>query len=87
VAREYLDGYSLEFAVDDDATPASRESGIAAEGEATLPDGVVVHVLLHIERGRLRMLECYRDDGGEVDRLPSAREIRFPGWPPGWLSS
>jgi hypothetical protein len=53
--------------------------------EAWCPDrdGVMIRLLLHIRNGRMFELEMYKDDGTEIQRAPTARDILLPAPGPG----
>jgi hypothetical protein len=44
---------------------------VPSEGECVDVDGVMIHVLLHVENGVMNELEVFKDDGSTICRRPS----------------
>lgn len=51
-------------------SPRASTSGVIAELERPDSDGVLIHMLLHVDDGLLKELEVYREDGDAVIELP-----------------
>ncbi len=49
---------------------------VPTEGEYEDPDGVTVHVLLHLAGERAKELEFFREDGCRVQTWPDPVSIR-----------
>jgi len=54
---------------------------VPAEGEARDTDGVMIHYLLHVVRGKIDRLEIYKDDGSKVLRQAEPEELTADGPP------
>ena len=54
---------------------ASVIARVPAEGEARDIDGVLIHYLLHVDRGRIFMLETFREDGARVLRQAEPEDV------------
>jgi hypothetical protein len=52
-----------------------------AEGIAWDIDGMKIHLIIHLEGGRLAELEVIREDGEPIRRYPDAESIK-PAYPP-----
>jgi len=46
------------------------------EGEVKDIDGITIHILLHVKKEKLWVLETYKEDGSRVISLPPVSEIR-----------
>ena len=55
---------------------------IPVEAEAKDVDGVMIHVLLHTKDGQPDELEIYREDGGQLKRLPAPENFQLIILPP-----
>jgi hypothetical protein len=65
-----------------DPAPASQRVPVEAEAKAK-DDHMTVHVLLHVVDGRPVELEIYRNNGAQVEELPSPSEFELIVLPPG----
>lgn len=57
------------------ATGVKARVPVEAEGEDE--DGVCIHFLLHVVRGRAYELEVYKEDGTKIRVLPEVKAIRI----------
>ncbi|MGQ0538640.1 MAG: hypothetical protein ACT4R6_06815 [Gemmatimonadaceae bacterium] len=62
-----------------EAGPASAPS-MAAEAEAIDVDGWVIHALLHLHDGYLRVVQFYRDDLRPIQKLPAPYGFGHAEW-------
>jgi hypothetical protein len=78
---------SLEFQ-NRSSTLAPVEKRIPVEAEAKDQDGLTIHALLHVVKGKATRLEFYKDDGSAIRRMPDPENwevIVLPTPPsPGW---
>lgn len=56
-----------------------KKRGVAVEGEYKDPDGMTVHVLLHVRDGKADCLEFYRDDGQQIQTWPDLSSMEIYG--------
>ena len=67
---------SLALKPSDTAPPAPvKKLPIPVEAEGVDVDGIHVHFLLHVEKGFVKELEIYKDDGSPIKRMPSPDEL------------
>jgi hypothetical protein len=66
----------LEFSVKRDIV-ANVKDRIPTEREFKDTDGVAIHVLLHVVKGKVDELEIYKDDGSPVVRMPDPAGLRL----------
>lgn len=60
----------------DEALPVARVVGrVPVEGECQDVDGVGVHVLLHVQHGRLAEIEIFREDGEPIQQVPDPSSL------------
>ncbi len=72
---------SLKFEISPDISPADDGTRMLAEGEAQDADGVMIQVLLHVQDGRLSVLEIFKGDNSPIVRMPTPSEFRvFPSY-------
>ena len=76
LATAHIDGLcscgcpSIIFSVPDSVPSADVKRRIPVEAEVPDKDGVTIHILLHVQDGKLRELEFYRDDGEPIIAVP-----------------
>ena len=72
---------NLLLQVNSSAPRIASEFGVVAESyyydDPSITEGPQVHVLLHVRRGALYLLEIYRDDGSPIKREPVASDLQF----------
>jgi quinol monooxygenase YgiN len=76
VVRQLDEHGCLEFSVKRDIV-ANVKDRIPTEGEFKDTDGVAIHVLLHVVKGKVDELEIYKDDGSPVVRMPDPAGLRL----------
>jgi hypothetical protein len=57
-------------------TLADTTVGCPTEGTCADVDGGVIAVLLHVKKGRMRLLEIVKEDGSEILRPPTGKDLR-----------
>ena len=67
---------SLEFSISSDARADRVKHVVPTEGEYEDPDGVTVHVLLHLFSDKAKELELFREDGSRVQTWPDPDFVR-----------
>jgi len=67
---------SLEFLITSPVKANSVKSRVPTEGEYEDPDGVTVHILLHVVGDKAKELEFYREDCGQVQSWPDPNAVR-----------
>jgi hypothetical protein len=81
-------GLELKSQVEGAATVVKR---VPVEAEGKDEDGVTIHMLLHVVRGRPVELEFFKEDSSTVKRVPSPSAFELIVLPPmperGWLKS
>jgi hypothetical protein len=60
----------------DEAIEAHAEIGSPTEGRCQDVDGVAIVVMLHVRKGKLYMLEMFKEDGSEILKAPKAEDLR-----------
>lgn len=66
----------LGFLTSPSAKADNVKYAVPTEGEYEDPDGVTVHVLLHMRSGIARELEFFREDGSRVQTWPDSSSVR-----------
>lgn len=66
----------LEFSVSSTIRADHVKYAVPTEGEYEDPDGITVHVLLHVAGGKAKELEFFREDGSPVQTWPDPDSIR-----------
>lgn len=69
---------TIVLAVPDDARVANVRDTVPIEAEGPGDDGAIVHVLLHVQGGRMRELELFREDGTPPSRIPALDKLTVP---------
>ena len=81
-------GLELKSQVEGAATVVKR---VPVEAEGKDEDGVTIHMLLHVVRGRPVELEFFKEDSSTVKRVPSPSAFELIVLPPmperGWFKS
>jgi hypothetical protein len=72
-------GLELQSKIAGEATVVKR---VPVEAEAKDEDGTVIHMLLHVVKGRPVELEFYRDGLGTVERIPPPAAFELIVLPP-----
>lgn len=67
---------SLEFSVKSDTSANDIKHAVPTEAEYEDPDGVTVHVLLHVAGTKAKEVEFYREDGQQVQSWPTVTSMR-----------
>lgn len=67
---------SLEFSISSCTKAEHVTSRVPTEGQYEDPDGVTVHVLLHVVDDKAKELEFFREDGSPVQSWPDPNSIR-----------
>jgi len=67
---------SLEFSISSATKADHVKYVVPTEGEYEDPDGVTVHVLLHMLGDKAKELEFYREDNGQVQSWPDSESLR-----------
>lgn len=67
---------SLEFSVCSSIRADHVRHVVPTEGEYEDPDGITVHVLLHLAGPKVKELEFFREDGSRVETWPDPDSIR-----------
>lgn len=67
---------SLEFSVSSSIRADHVKHVVPTEGEYEDPDGITVHVLLHLAGDKVKELEFFREDGSRVQTWPHPDSIR-----------
>jgi hypothetical protein len=67
---------SLEFMVSSPTKASRVKYAVPTEGEYEDPDGVTVHVLLRMLGDKVKELEFYREDNGQVQSWPDPGSVR-----------
>jgi hypothetical protein len=67
---------SLEFLVSSAVSLTGVKYAVPTEGEYEDPDGVTVHVLLHVGGDKVTELEFYREDNERVQTWPDPDSVR-----------
>jgi hypothetical protein len=75
VRRVDQDG-SLELLIISDIKASHVRYVVPTEGEYRDPDGVTVHVLLHVVGDQAKELEFFREDNGRVQTWPDPATVR-----------
>ena len=76
--RTIDDEGSLELKPSDATPPATvKKLPIPVEAEGVDEDGIHVHLLLHVEKGFVKELEIYKDDGTPIKRMPSPEDFEL----------
>lgn len=70
-----IDG-SLEFSISSSTKADHVKHVVPTEGEYEDPDGMTVHVLLHLAGDKAKELEFFREDGSPVQSWPDPHSIR-----------
>jgi hypothetical protein len=71
-----LDG-SLEFCITSSTKADEVKYAVPTEGEYEDPDGITVHVLLHMLGDNAKEIEFYREDNGRVQTWPDLESLRI----------
>jgi hypothetical protein len=66
---------SLELSYEGDDL-AETLVGCPTEGTCDDIDGGIIAVLLHVQNGRMRLLEIFKEDGSEILRAPSPETLK-----------
>lgn len=66
----------LEFSITSSTEARQAKYAVPSEGEYEDADGITVHVLLHMVRGKAKELEFFREDGGRVKTWPDPDTLR-----------
>lgn len=61
---------SLEIEPSGPVERAAVTKRVPVEAEAADEDGVIVHLLLHVNDGFVKEIEVYKDDGSPIKRMP-----------------
>lgn len=56
-------------------TRAAVEKRVPTEGEALDQDGIIIHYLLHVVAGTMRVLEVYKEDSSSVLQPPDPADV------------
>jgi hypothetical protein len=75
VAADCLTCASRELTVPSEVTRAGIARRIPVEATGSDEDGVPIHILLHVVDGVISSVEVFRDDGGEIRRMPSVDSL------------
>jgi hypothetical protein len=67
---------SLEFLVSSGMAADHVKYSVPIEGEYEDPDGITVHVLLHVVDGKTKELEFFREDNARVRTWPDPASLR-----------
>jgi hypothetical protein len=67
---------SLEFSISSSTKARHVKHVVPTEGEYEDPDGITVHVLLHLAGEKAKELELFREDGSRVQTWPNADLVR-----------
>lgn len=67
---------SLEFSISSSTKADHVKHVVPAEGEYEDPDGMTVHVLLHLAGDKAKELEFFREDGSRVLTWPNPDSVR-----------
>lgn len=67
---------SIRFALHEGAPSVQLQTGMPVEGEFRDRDGVIAHVLLHVQDGYLRVLEIFKEDGSRVIKMPDLQDFK-----------
>jgi hypothetical protein len=67
---------SLEFFLKSDISADHVKYVVPTEGEYEDTDGVTVHILLHVVRGKAKELELYKEDNSQVIKWPDPECVR-----------
>jgi hypothetical protein len=75
-ARTIDEDGCLVFSVTQTEKANHVKYAVPTEGEYEDPDGITVHVLLHVRGGKAKELEFYREDNKPVQTWPDLASIR-----------
>ncbi len=75
IAADCLTCASRELTVASKVARAGVARRIPVEATGADEDGVPIHVLLHVVDGAIFSVEVFRDDGGEIRRMPSVDSL------------
>jgi hypothetical protein len=67
---------SLEFSISSNTKADHVKYVVPTEGEYEDPDGITVHVLLHVAGDKAKELEFYREDNARVQTWPDPGKVR-----------
>jgi Domain of unknown function (DUF6984) len=67
---------SLEFSINSSIRADNVKHVVPTEGEYEDPDGITVHVLLHLLGDKAKELEFFREDGSRVQTWPEPGFVR-----------
>jgi hypothetical protein len=67
---------SLEFSISSSTKATHVKYVVPTEGEYEDPDGITVHVLLHVGRDTAKELEFFREDNNKVQTWPHLDSFR-----------
>jgi len=73
---DVVGGVVFTFGVADDAVRVEVSGPVPVEAEGVDEDGMGIHILLHVEDGKVRELEIYREDGLPIRHVPLADSVR-----------
>jgi hypothetical protein len=74
--RRIDDDGSLEFLISSAIKADHVKYVIPTEGEYEDPDGITVHVLLHMSGDKVKELEFFREDNAQVKSWPDPASLR-----------
>ena len=66
----------LEFLITCTVTHSHVKYAVPTEGEYEDPDGITVHLLLHMLGDKVKELEFYREDNAQVQTWPDPASVR-----------
>ncbi len=83
--REQLASVSVKTKAENEFLEIRVETGKKAKVKERVPvlaevedvDGVTIHILLHVVRGLLYLLELYKDDPSQVSTWPNVDNLRL----------
>ena len=75
-ARTFDEDGSFEFLVEPGTGVDHVKYAVPTEGEYEDPDGVTVHVLLHVVGSAVKEIELYREDNTRVRTWPNPETLR-----------
>jgi hypothetical protein len=75
-AEPWAGDESIKLTLPEGAPSVCLRTGMPAEGEFRDADGVVAHVLLHVQDGHLRVLEIFKEDGSSVAKMPELENFK-----------